>query len=42
MEQSSERDQSSRVLSSVSEDVAYLDWPRMQIPSVFDLTFVAS
>ena len=40
MEQSSERDQSSRVLSSVSEDVAYLDWPHMQIPSMYDIMFV--
>ena len=42
MEQSSERDQSSRVLSSVSECVAYLDleWPHMQMPSMYDLMFV--
>ena len=41
MEQSSERDQSNRVLLSVSEDVAYLDWPHMQMPSTYDLTFVS-
>ena len=42
MEQSSERDQSNRVLSSVSEDVAYQDWSHVQTPSMFIYTSLCS